>query len=90
VARQLIPYGLSLILLQSENVAWLNVEEFTLFCISFLTVQKGLLHRMVTYSIQQSRDNNAVIFKFNIYDINCIYSVVRCMKHAEPFNDAVV
>jgi len=39
---------------------------------------------MVTYSIQQPTDNNAVIFKFNIYDIYCIYSAVRCMKHANP------
>ena len=90
MARQLIPYGLSLILLQSQNVAWLSVEEFNLICISYLKAQNVLLHWMVTYSIQQQRDNNAVIFKFNIYDIYCIYSVVRCMKHAESFNDAML
>ena len=51
MARQLIPYGLSLILLQSQNVAWLSVEEFNLFCIiSYLKALKVLLHWMVTYS----------------------------------------
>jgi hypothetical protein len=44
VAGQLIPDGLSLILLQLQNVALLSVEEFKMFCISCLKAQKGLLH----------------------------------------------
>jgi len=88
VTRQLVPCGLSLTLLQSQNVAWLSVEGYKMFCISCLKAVEGLLHQYG--NIQQPTDNSAVIFKFNIYDIYCIYSVVRCMKHAEPFNDAVV
>ena len=82
MARQLIPFGLSLILFQSQNVVWLSVEEFNLFCISYLKAQKGLLHLDGNIQHTAARDNNAVIFKFNICDIYCIYSVVRCMKHA--------
>ena len=44
MACQLIPYGLSLILLQSQNVAWLSVEEYKMFCISCLKAPKDLLH----------------------------------------------
>ena len=43
MAHQLLPYGLSLILLQSQNVAWLSVEEFNFFCINYLKAQKVLL-----------------------------------------------
>jgi len=82
VARQLIPYCLSLVLLQSQNVAWLSVEEFKMFCIICFKVQKDLLHLDGNIQHTAATDNNAVIFKFNIYDICCIYSVVRCMKHA--------
>jgi len=82
VAGQLIPYCLSLMLLQSQNVAWLSVEEFKMFCISCLKAQKGLLHLDGNIQHTAATDNNAVIFKFNIYDIHCIYSAVRCMKHA--------
>jgi len=82
VARQLIPYGLSLILLQLQNVAWLSVEEYNLFCISYLKAQKRLLQLDGNIQHAAARDNSAVIFKFNIYDIYCIYSVLRCMRHA--------
>ena len=44
MAHQLIPYGLSLTLLQSQNEAWLSVEEFKIFCIICLKAQEGLLH----------------------------------------------
>ena len=82
MARQLILFGLSLSLLQSQNVARFSVEEFNLFCISYCKVQKGLLHLDGNIQHTAARDNNAVIFKFYIYDIYCVYSVVRCMKHA--------
>ena len=87
MARQLIPYGLSLILLQSQNVDWLSVENLKCFVSVALRLRKVCCTSMVTYSTQQPTDNSAVIFKFNIYDIYYIYSVVRCMKHAEPFSD---
>ena len=41
VAHQLIPCGLSLILFQSHNVAWLCVEECKMFCICCLNVAPG-------------------------------------------------
>ena len=44
MAQNLIPYGLSLTLLQSQNEAWLSVEEFKIFCIICLKAQEGLLH----------------------------------------------
>jgi len=70
------------VLLRSQYVAWLSVEEFNLFCISCLKAQKGLLHLDGNIQHAAARDNSAVIFKFNICDIYCIYSVLTCMKHA--------
>jgi hypothetical protein len=55
VARQLIPYGLTLILLQSQNVAWLSVEEFKTFFINCLKAVEGLLHQYG--NIQHTADN---------------------------------
>jgi hypothetical protein len=76
VACHLIPYGLSLVLLQSHNVTWLSVEEFKMFCISCLKAHEGLLH--LDGNIQQPTDNNAVILNsmFMTYTVFILLSDV--------------
>jgi hypothetical protein len=58
-----------------------------MFCIIWLEAQRVLPH--LNGSIQQPTDNSAVIFKSSIYDIYCIYCVVRCVKLAYPFSDGM-